>query len=388
MPQKLSAIKYIKNNKRRTSVLIVSLGLCFVLTYLTQFLLSSTEETFHSILLENTRKIQYVNLAGSSLGLDVNNLSMEELLPLYDQKMREIAERLKTHEGIKEAYYTEVLWVMITPAIGNMSCEIPLVKKTELPVVLEHFGAELKEGKLPENPGEIVMDEATMKNNGYELDGYLNENTYGKVFKIVGVLDCDSYFGCGIPAEEISLSSMIMILSEGIDDMSAELEKEGIVVRDTYDSVVDYVNESQFFEEEILNIIGNSTSLIYIGIMVLLSIALIIVYTMYMRDRHDEWCLYCSIGYSRKTIYVSILRELLFTFGAALLFGGVIIVASEAFLDAVMIQPWGLKCRYFHPQTIGEILCSYVLIFGILQIPVRYALYRIRTIDSIDDDLY
>lgn len=388
MPQKLSAIKYIKNNKRRTSVLIVSLGLCFVLTYLTQFLLSSTEETFHSILLENTRKIQYVNLAGSSLGLDVNNLSMEELLPLYDQKMREIAERLKTHEGIKEAYYTEVLWVMITPAIGNMSCEIPLVKKTELPAVLEHFGAELKEGKLPENPGEIVMDEATMKNNGYELDGYLNENTYGKVFKIVGVLDCDSYFGCGIPAEEISLSSMIMILSEGIDDMSAELEKEGIVVRDTYDSVVDYVNESQFFEEEILNIIGNSTSLIYIGIMVLLSIALIIVYTMYLRDRHDEWCLYCSIGYSRKTIYVSILRELLFTFGAALLFGGVIIVASEAFLDAVMIQPWGLKCRYFHPQTIGEILCSYVLIFGILQIPVRYALYRIRTIDSIDDDLY
>lgn len=388
MPQKLSAMKYIKNNKRRTAVLIVSLGLCFVLTYLTQFLLSSTEETFRSLLLENTRKIQYVSLAGSSLGLDVNNLSTEEILPLYDQKMQELAERLKTHEGIKEAYYAEVLWVMITPPIGNMTCEIPLVKESELPVVLEHFGAELKEGRLPENPGEVVLDEATMKNNGYALDEYLKESSFGKVFRIVGVLDCDSYFGCGIPTEELPGSSMLMILSEGIDDISAELEKEGIVVRDTYDSVVDYVNESKFFQEEVLDVIGNSTSLIYMGIMVLLSISLIIVYTMYLRDRHDEWCLYCSIGYSRKTIYVSILRELLFTFAAALVAGGVIIAASELLLDAVMIQPQGLKCRYFHLQTIGEILCSYVLIFGILQIPVRYALYRIRTIDSIEDDLY
>lgn len=388
MPQKLSAMKYLKNNKKRTAVLIVSLGLCFVLTYLTQFLLSSTEETFHSILLENTRKIQYIHLAGSSLGLDVNNLSLEEILPLYDQKMQELAVRMETHEGIRKVYYAEVLWTMIAPPIGNMTNEIPLVEADEIPGILEHFGAELKEGRLPQNPGEMVLDEATMKNNEYTLDGYFEENSYGKEFKIVGVLDCDSYFGCGIPSEEITGSTMLVVLSEGIDDMSAELEKEGIVVRDTYDSVVDYAKNRQFFQEEVLDTIGNSTSIIYIGIMVLLSISLIIVYTMYLRDRHDEWCLYCSIGYSRRTIYVSILRELLFTFVAALLLGGVVIAASELLLDAVLIQPQGLKCRYFHLQTIGEILCSYVLIFGILQIPVRYALYRIRTIDSIDDDLY
>lgn len=387
MPQKLSAMKYIKNNKKRISVLIVSLGLCFVLTYLTQFLLSSTEETFRPLCLESTRRIQYVNLAGSSLGLDIT-LPIEELLPLYEQEMHELAGKLKTHEGIKEAYYAELLFCSVNPAVGSLGYEMPLVEAKEVPVVLEHFGAKLVEGRLPENPGEIVLDEASLKHKDYELDGYYNEESYGTAFKIVGVLESDCYFGCGIPSDELQRTSMIIILSEGIDDISAELAKEGIVVRDTYDSVVDYMWGSQFLQEEVVDVIATSTQYIYVGIMVLLSISLIIVYTMYLRDRHDEWCLYCSIGYSRKTICLCILRELLFTFVVALLIGAVIIVGSELLLDAVMIQPKGLRCKYFHPRTIGEILCSYVLIFGILQIPIRYALYRIRTVDSIDDDLY
>ena len=58
MPQKLSAINYIKNNVRRVVVLTVSLGLSFVLVYLTQFMLSTTEESFKRIVFQNTRKMQ------------------------------------------------------------------------------------------------------------------------------------------------------------------------------------------------------------------------------------------------------------------------------------------------------------------------------------------
>ena len=53
MPQKLSAINYIKNNVRRVVVLTVSLGLSFVLVYLTQFMLSTTEESFKRIVFQN-----------------------------------------------------------------------------------------------------------------------------------------------------------------------------------------------------------------------------------------------------------------------------------------------------------------------------------------------
>ncbi|MCH5339087.1 MAG: hypothetical protein J1E03_09920 [Acetatifactor sp.] len=390
MPQKLSAMNYIKNNRRRTAVLIVSLSLCFVLTYLTQFLLSTTEETFRSICVENTKKIQYINLAGSSLGLDVS-LDLEELMPLYVQANQELGERLETHPEIKKVIYSQLLYEYIMPAIGQMTVELPLVEPEEVPVLLEHMRAVLAEGRMPEMPGEMVLDQASMKNNGYALDGYFNENSMGTSYKIVGVLDYDGYFGCGIAYEMGSAASgysMLIVLSEGIEDMSSLLLEEGIEVRDTYDNIFDYKQGMELLQTGVIDVIGNSTRFIYVGVILLLSIALLIVYTMYLRDRHEEWCLYSSIGYARRTVYFSILRELLFTFVAALAIGGVIILGGEVLLDAVMIQSSGLKCRYFLPSALGEILCTYVMIFGILQIPVRYALYKIRTVDALEEDMY
>lgn len=388
MPQKLSAMKYIKNNKRRCSVLIVSLGLCFVMTYLTQFLLSTTEESFRPLLIENTKKLQYINIAGSSYGLDVENTDEEELTLLWNQKNMELAEKLATHEGVKKTYYAQILWGMVAPAVGNMTYEIPLVDKENVPTILEHFGTSVSKGRLPEHPGEIVLDEATMKNQNYILNDYFNQTSLGENYKIVGILDCDSYFGCGIPSDQHTQPYMITVLSDGIDDMSAHLKQEGIQVREKYDSVIDYQWGKEFMQKEIIEVIGTSTTFIYGGIILLLSVSLCIVYTMYLRDRHNEWCLYCSIGYSRKTIYFSIMRELLFTFAAALLIGSIIIGFAQLVLFVVMIEPQGLKCKYLHWNTLGEILCTYILILGILQIPVRYALYKIRTIDAMDDELY
>ncbi|MCI8379121.1 MAG: ABC transporter permease [Lachnospiraceae bacterium] len=389
MPQKLSAMKYIRNNKRRVSVLIVSLCLCFVLTYLTQFLLSSLEETVIPIVMENTKKIQYVSIAGSSFGLDIENLDEEEFNRQYQEKNLELAERLKKHKEISEVYYAQILYVGIAATVGNMTVEMPCVSKQEIPVLLKHFDAEILEGRLPEKEGEVVLDEASMKNNGYSLNDIFNEEGYGKSFRIVGVLDCDSYFGCGIPSETYSLQRQLAVLSDGsIKDMSKVLQKEGIHVRDAYDKVLDYKWGKWFVKNEISDVLGNSGNLVYTGIILILTVSLFLVYTTYLRDRHNEWCLYCSIGYSRKSIFFSILRELLFTFAVALLIGIILISGSVVLLDYAMIQPKGIRCRYFQPETLKQILCTYILLLGVLQIPVRYALYRIRTIDAIDDELF
>ena len=351
MPQKLSAMKYIRNNKRRVSVLIVSLCLCFVLTYLTQFLLSSLEETVIPIVMENTKKIQYVSIAGSSFGLDIENLDEEEFNRQYQEKNLELAERLKKHKEISEVYYAQILYVGIAATVGNMTVEMPCVSKQELPLLPKHFDAEILEGRLPEKEGEVVLDEASMKNNGYSLNDIFNEEGYGKSFRIVGVLDCDSYFGCGIPSQT-------------------------------------YKWWKWSVKNEISDVLGNSGNLVYTGIILILTVSLFLVYTTYLRDRHNEWCLYCSIGYSRKSIFFSILRELLFTFAVALLIGTILISGSVVLLDYAMIQPKGIRCRYFQPETLKQILCTYILLLGVLQIPVRYALYRIRTIDAIDDELF
>ena len=83
--------------------------------------------------------------------------------------------------------------------------------------------------------------------------------------------------------------------------------------------------------------------------------------------------------------YASV-TDILFIFGTAVLLGLLIAAGAVVLLDHTMIQSLGLKCRYLYPEVLVEILCSYALILGALQIPVRVALYKIRTIDAMDDD--
>lgn len=387
MPQKLSAMRYIKNNKRRVSVLIVSLCLSFVLTYLTNFLLSTNTESFRALFEYTPKHIQYLSIAGSSFGLDVQNLSQEELVPLYNEKVSELMDSLRELEEIKEVYYAEYLYSGVYPLVGSMGYEVPLVEKDEIPVILDHMGATLIEGRLPEQPGEVVLDSATIKNRDqYTLGGNFYTDT--DHFRIVGIIKCETYFGCGIPHPDLPRSSGIVVLSEGIDDFTPILAEEGIILRENYDTVQDFNYCQKVYEEDVLTAISDSTNYVYFGITLLLFIALFIVYTTYLKDRQDEWCLYCSIGYSRKTIYFSILRELLFTFVTALLLGAVLIGISEIILYFTMVEPSGLKCRFFYPDVLFEILCTYVLLFGGLQLPVRISLWNIRTIDAMEDDLY
>ena len=81
------------------------------------------------------------------------------------------------------------------------------------------------------------------------------------------------------------------------------------------------------------------------------------------------------------------MKELFFTFGLSLLLATGIITVLVVILDHTMIQAMGLRCRYLYPDVIRDNLCVYVLFLGVLQIPIRYALHKIQTIDAMDDDL-
>ena len=152
--------------------------------------------------------------------------------------------------------------------------------------------------------------------------------------------------------------------------------------------IFDYNYGKEIMQNQIQNAISTSTSYMYGGVLIILLLLLMVIYTMYLRERHNEWCLYYSIGFSKMSIYLSAMRELLFTFGAAVLAGTAVIIVSVVLLKYFAIDPYGLKCRYFDMNSIQTILCSYSFLLGMLQIPVQYALSRIRTIDAMEDDLY
>lgn len=389
MTQKLSAWNYIKNNKRRVLVLIVSLSLCFMAAYITRFMLGTAEGSSRKIFIDYYSKMQYVGLAGSSFGIDVEHTLPEEAARIYDEENEKLAEKLRSEKGVQQVYYVPYIYSEIAAVVGTFSVEVPLMERAEdVEIVMAHMGAKLIEGRLPEKPGEVIIDEASAKNNHYRIGGYFNEDSFGKDFIVSGIVSCDSYFGAGLERAGYD-QAVICTLSDGsIYDIAEILERNGLKVRDNYDTVLDRKNGEKWLKEEVTDVINSSITLIFTGVLVLLSLALFIVYTMYLRDRHGEWCLYCSIGYSRRTIYFSIIRELLFSFITAILIGGLLIIFIGKILEMLIITSQGLFCRFWYPEVLAEILCAYTFLFGLLQIPVRFALYRIRTVDALDDDMY
>lgn len=117
MSQKISAFYYIKNNKRRISVLVVSLAMFLLVTYLAMFLLSTTAKTFESILTETTKYVQYISLESEDLNLDYESNpdadSDETYMKAVYRKYDEIQNSKKKIKGIKDVFVAQVEYTYV-----------------------------------------------------------------------------------------------------------------------------------------------------------------------------------------------------------------------------------------------------------------------------------
>ena len=385
MRQKLSAMNYIRNNKRRAAVLIVSLALYLVIVYLTQFILSSGTESFKKILVEDTKKMQLVQLPDSAFGITRDEMESEDAAKAaYTEAEALLMERLREQAGVKAVQKAQSMGVTIYALIGQYSFSFPLGDEAFVKVYMEHMGATLKEGELPDAPGEIILADGIMKNAGLTLGQKLSD----KDFQIVGIAESDTYFGGGIMVPEKDYSRPICVLSDGsIKDMGALLRKMGYEFSDNEARIYDYKAGNADYEDVFAEV-ETPANLVFKGVMIVMAIMLLLVYTTVLRDRHGEWCLYCSIGYSRKAIYFSILREMLFYFVVAVVVGTVLTIIGMVAADALLIAPMGLACKYLDVSVMGEIVCGYAVVFALLQLPIRFALHKICTVDAMEEDLY
>ena len=388
MSQKIPAFYYIKNNKRRVSVLVVSLAMFFIITYMSMFLLSTTSETFRSVLTESTKYIQYILLTDKDLDIDAgilqDGITEEDYMDAVNKKYNSIKGDFKKCKGIEDVFIVQTEYAYVTSIVGNYYIEIPMTNKKQMDILLKHMGAEMEDGRLPEKKDEVVLDRKIIKNHGYKKGDTLNRNSD---VKIVGIIECDYYFGCGIANNNKTFTNPeLCVVTDGtVHNLEKTIEKQGVILENS--EFIDLANGEKKLQDEIIDTISGSTNFIFAGIMVIVAILVVIVNISYMRDRRSEWCLYSSIGYSRKAVYYSILREMLFVFVTALLTAAVVSIILMKLLDIFLITELGLTCLYFIPETLIEILCAYIALFGILQIPVRFEIYKIKTIDAIDDDM-
>ncbi|MBD5498860.1 MAG: hypothetical protein HDR11_14085 [Lachnospiraceae bacterium] len=153
MKSKLSAFKFVRNNKKQVWVMLVALSLTFMTMYLINFLLFTTQESFKALCLEQPKRIAFVTLSLETMGVDRDSCSSdEELNQKINEARNRIMDKLKAHEGISDVIYTQCLYANYQGIVGGMGYDFPLLEESRIPGFLEHMNAKLIDGRMPEGP--------------------------------------------------------------------------------------------------------------------------------------------------------------------------------------------------------------------------------------------
>lgn len=364
LTKSLSALKYIKNNKRRTAVLVVSIGFFIMMMYSIGYILSGNNTPFKKLLIDQTQRVQMISIKDDA---DENELS-------------EIARKLNELDYVTYAFSTEIVNSNINATVGNMSFTTPYTTTENIQRYLDYNNFRIIKGRIPQAPFEVIFSKKLLKNANAKVG-----DTIGSAyFKIVGEFDGDDYFSLGYSDGKNSNGPGLCILSQGKNVDYSKVLKDLGFEKDVY--CADNIDGVNSYKKEIEDPLKISSNIIFIASTAVLSICLIVVISMYIRDRHQEWCLYRSIGFTSKDIFLLANRELLITFGLSIVLGAVLSACAVWIVYLLIIWPKGLCATAFMPNLILESATLVILIYALSQIPIFFALNRIKTIDAIEDD--
>lgn len=386
MKGKLSALKFVRNNKKQVWVMIVALSLTFMTMYLIHFLFLTTKESFKTLFLEQPKRVAYLELTPDTMGIKKEDYHSNDGYNLAIEKARDnmIAD-MKKQEGISDVVFTQTLYANYQGIIGGVGYHFPLLSKEQIPGFINHMGAKLIKGRLPEGEGEILVDEKVLKNKKMEIGGYFNESSYGHNFKVVGVLASDYLTCVGTPRGYTNSGWYIVVLcDEENADMTKVLKDIGISPTE-YDTIYDSADWAKMYTEVVTEQIDTALLAILVVVIIFLTISILVAYVSFMRNRVNEYCLYTSIGFGRKEVYGMIMREMLLIFGISMVLGLVMTVIIMIGLANFMLEPMGLIYQYFYPEHLLRILTAFVVIVGLLQIPITVTVNNIKTIDWIEE---
>lgn len=386
MNSRLSALKFVRNNKKQVWVMIIALSLTFMTMYTINFLFLTTKESFGVLFLEQPKRLAFLALTPDTMGVEREDYDSDADYNSAIAKARdELIADIKRHEGISGAVYTQALYAQYQGIVGSVGYDFPLLSKEQIPKFTDHMGATLIEGRMPEGDGEILVDEKVLKNQKMELGGYFNESAFGHTFKIVGVIASDYMTCVGTPMGYTNSGWYIVVLcDEANDDMTKVLGDIGIIPTE-YDTIFDSADWAEMYREIVVEQLDAALLAILIVVIIFLAISVLVAYVSFMRSRVNEYCLYASIGFGRKDIYGMIMREILIIFGIGIILGSVVTVIIMNVSGHVLLEPMGLVYKYFYPEHLLRILAAFVAIVGLLQIPIAVTVGKITTIDMIEE---
>ena len=386
MKTRLSAWKYVKNNKRAVAVLVTALALSFMAIYVIHVLLQTTVESFKPITLEIPKKLSYANLSDKAYVENREDYdTYEDYYTAVEARRAQLMESMRRRQGIENVTYTQILNCVYQAVVGQLAYEVPLLSPGEIQGFLDHMDAKLVEGRMPSGDGEVLADVTVMKNAGWKIGDWFMKDWYGENFRIVGVIRSKYLVSVGTPMGYTNSGFYLVVYNdETTTDLRSILKEEGIKLSEE-DVFADAAKGRELFEKDVENVISTVVSAISLIVTIFLVILVMVSYVSFMRNRVNEYCLYASIGYGRGEIYGMILRETFLTFAMGSVIGLLASLGVGAALTKLVIEPKGLVGKLFYGDRILSIFGIYVFIMGMLQIPILACISRIKTIDAIED---
>lgn len=246
--------------------------------------------------------------------------------------------------------------------------------KEDVKTLMDYKDAKLVSGRLPEAPGEILVDEKLAKNMGDKVLEYMSDRYY-----IVGQCESDYYLALGMALSSENDINLIVFHPDDGKDYGQMIKDTGIEIY----YVMDYESQHKGVMEDVGSLLSVER-LIQLSCGIMLAICLLVVLSLHIMDRHEEWCLMNSIGFSSGEIYSMALRELLFCFVMAFGIGVVFSAAEGIAFDKLLCAPIGVHIDLFRKSTIPVVIGVMTAIYGCAQIPLFVNIRKVCTVDAIE----
>lgn len=367
----LSAMPYIKGNKKRIRALVISLSMFVVLSYLVSYVLACCKEPFEQACSEPYRDML---LTCPTIVIGEYETT-EEWSELATKEVLKKAEEIEKVPGITGTILYRRGFVRMKSVVGETNVPCFLMDSVDdIKELMDYKDIEITSGRLPENGGEVIVDEKLWKNMGDKLLQNMSDK-----YKIVGQIKSDYYMSMGLALPSENDINLIVFHPDDGKDYGQLIKDAGINLYYVYDY------ESQ--EKSLMEDVGSLSSvehLIQLATGILLAICLLVVLSLHIMDRHEEWCLMNSIGFSTGEIYAMALKELLFCFCMAIVVGAVLAGLSGFVFDKLLCAPIGVHVGLFRKSAIPVVAGVLIAIYGCIQIPLFINLRKVCTVDAIE----
>lgn len=381
MKSRLSPWPYIKHNKRRMAALIISLAVFAAMLYLIVYIIDTTVMPFYDIGLEKykTTNVLTIKFEETEDVKQEEGMTEEEYIKRYWNAVYKGFERvkgkIKAVDHVDDVLLFKRAELRFKTVTGDISQPVYLFENTDdIKTLTEHEDLKLVSGRMPEKRGELVVDKKIADNQGDNLLYNLSQE-----YKVVGYVDTSKYISFGFACEDEN-NGRVLVLTDKQVSVADDVRKAGVKVN----AASDYESTKKYYDDDIGNL--DNVKIVFSMVSnIILSLCIMVVLSLHISDRHNEWCLISSIGFSKFEIYIMALKELLFAF---ILGGGIGVCIGYLFakyMDLTMMKPIGVHIPCFRMEGVTLAIIMIVMILGFCQLPLFVNLNKVTTIDEIED---